>query len=145
MTKEEKIKNYLCSKGLSDEEIKSDTTGLRRITKEIILEAINWACSNLKEEQNKNNLLTQMIYDSQECHDEDIRESSFEVMLEDDLPTETEIKEHLYHINYTTTPESENSKYEWICNKCGRKYYKFPTSGCLCGTKETNNFYRNCK
>ena len=49
-TKEEKIESYLLSKGLSDEEIKSDTTGLRRITKEIILEAINWSCSNLKDE-----------------------------------------------------------------------------------------------
>ena len=49
MTKEEKIESYLLSKGLSEEEIKSDTTGLRRITKEIILEAINWACLNLME------------------------------------------------------------------------------------------------
>ena len=49
MTKEEKIENYLRSKGLSDEEIKSDTTGLRRITKEIILDTINWSCLNLME------------------------------------------------------------------------------------------------
>lgn len=72
MTKEEKIENYLCSKGLFDEEIKSDTTGLRRITKEIILEAINWACSNLKEEQNKNFPPIQMICDSQGCREVDL-------------------------------------------------------------------------
>ena len=82
MTKEEKIKSYLHSKGLSDEEIKSDTTGLKRITKEIILEAINWACSNLKEEQNKNFLLTQMICDSQGCREVDLFGRSIENEIE---------------------------------------------------------------
>lgn len=71
------------------------------------------------------------------ARDEEVRESSFEVMLEDEdtSPTETELKEHLYYINHITSPESENSKYEWVCSKCARKYYNFPTSGCLCGAR----------
>lgn len=71
------------------------------------------------------------------ARDEEVRESSFEVMLEDEdtSPTETELKEHLYYINHITSPESENSKYEWVCSKCARKYYNFPTLGCLCGAR----------
>lgn len=32
------LENYLCSLGLSQEEIKTDTTGLRRISKELIVQ-----------------------------------------------------------------------------------------------------------
>lgn len=32
------LDNYLCSLGLSQEEIKTDTTGLRRISKELIVQ-----------------------------------------------------------------------------------------------------------
>ena len=97
---------------------------------------------------------SQMICDSQGCRevdlfgrpikpiqddlvDEDTRKSSFEVMLENDdiSPTEIEAINHLYYVNHITTPENKDSKHEWACRECGRKYYKFPTRGCLCGAK----------
>lgn len=129
MTKEEKIENYLRLKGLSDKEIKSDTTGLRRITKEIILEAINWACSNLKEEQNKNFPPIQMICDSQGCREvdlfgrpitpvnEEIRESSFEVMLEDEIQT------------------TLDNTLLYKCSACGKTYSGSTPIQCECGRK----------
>lgn len=47
------LENYLCSLGLSQEEIKTDTTGLKRITKELIVQTFEHFYPIIMEEHNQ--------------------------------------------------------------------------------------------
>lgn len=47
------LENYLCSLGLSQEEIKTDTTGLKRITKELIVQTFEHFYPIIIEEHNQ--------------------------------------------------------------------------------------------
>lgn len=74
------------------------------------------------------------------ARDEDIRESSFEVMLEDDVQDWVDTRDwYLLKVEYdragVTQPSDDCQNQKWECPQCRCLFYDFPYKGCFCGTK----------